>query len=64
MLPGYHRSRAKQVELKTEREAASDDDGLDRARDLDADEIAARAERKRLEREAAEHAHDAPDGQR
>ena len=61
MLPGYHRSRAKQVELKTEREAVSDDDGLDRARDLDADEVEARAERKRRECEAAERAREVTD---
>ena len=64
MIPGYHSTRAKELELKAEREATSDDDGLDRARDLDADEIGARAERRRLEREATEHAHDASDDPR
>jgi len=63
MLPGYGphlRGRLKEMELK----ALSDEDGFDRARDLDADEVEARAERRRLEREAAEHAHEAPDDAR
>ena len=58
------RARIKALEAQMERAIHGEHESEEHARELDADEVAARAERKRLEREAAEHAHDAPDGQR
>ncbi len=41
---------------------ASEDDGLDLARELDGDEVERRAERHRLEREAAAREHEGHGG--
>lgn len=54
------REFVKREELRRESEHAAED-AEEHARELDADEAAARAERKRLERGAAEHGHDQGD---
>jgi hypothetical protein len=56
--PGYGpalRGRIKELMARTER-TIGEEEAEEHARDLDADEVAARAERKRHEREAAEPA--------
>jgi hypothetical protein len=50
--PDHSRAIIKREELRQAR-GHDEAEGLERALDLDADEVAARAERKRLEREAA-----------
>jgi hypothetical protein len=50
--PDHSRAIIKREELRQARER-DETEGLEHALDLDADEVAARAERKRLEREAA-----------
>ncbi|MHB8958717.1 MAG: hypothetical protein ACYDAN_03710 [Candidatus Limnocylindrales bacterium] len=55
--PGYGlnlRGRIKEFEVEMER--ALHGEAEEHARELDADDVAARAEQKRLEREAASHA--------
>jgi hypothetical protein len=67
MLPGYGphlRGRIKEMELRAEREAENGEDGLDHARELDADEVERRAELQRLQRAAPEHRHEPPAGPR
>ncbi len=51
--PDQSRSIAKREELRQAREREADG-ALDRARDLDADEVERRAQRRRREREAAQ----------
>ena len=50
--PDHSRGIVKREELRQARER-DEAEGLEHALDLDADEVAARAERKRLERETA-----------
>ena len=57
MGPGrgpHLRALIKELELRREREANAEDDGLDLARDLDAAQVEQRAERHRQEREVGE----------
>jgi hypothetical protein len=55
--PDHSRAIIKREELRQAREH-DEADGLAHALDLDADEVAVRAERRRLEREAAGDAHE------
>jgi hypothetical protein len=58
--PGYKSlPRIREEELRQDRERESPDDGLDQARDLDADEVERRAARRRERRAVALHPDDA-----
>ncbi len=65
--PGYGpilRGRSKELEGKMERALHGEAGAEEHARELDADEVAARAERLRLDREAAAHAPERDDAER